>query len=247
MMSPAPLTIPEFCEALASGSTAKILRAVKEKLPMHPELPKNMGGSFQSRLSPLACVWRWPWGRRPERCFQALQALLAAGADPNLPDPQGRRPLHLLLWLVDDLPPEAAKALLAAGADPCRESLSAPGKNPLTALNLCILHDRVPQAHWILDAETRAARHDTHVTGRMSPLVCLAYNHQTWGEQDGFRLVERLLELGADPDVINAQGRPVQDFSPRVSEWIKHAQACMRKRELNTALPDVARHSGFRL
>lgn len=235
--------VPEFASALERGAVVKLLKAVKAGQELHPHLPVNLSAR-QARLSPLAHAYQWPWERKPEACMALLTALLENGADPNLPDDMGRRPLLLLLWLGRDAPKKAVQALIQGGADPCLKSNSAPGTVKMDALHACLLkfrHDALP---WILEAAPAAA-----ISSDPPLLLTLAWNNSTLDDHECQQVVDLLLQAGANPDMGDEFGRTGRNHSPRIASMIQHweqAQAAFVETQALEARTNAVARPGAR-
>ena len=114
---------------------------------------------------------------------EAIEALLAAGADPNVPDNEGRTPLH---WASTNENPAVIEMLLAAGADSkVRDSSNA------TPLRWAIRHENVAAIEALLAAGADPNVPDNE--GR-TPLHWASTNENP-------AVIEMLLAAGADSKV----------------------------------------------
>lgn len=220
-------------QALYNGHLRKVINAVKAGSDLHPELPINLGGGGwkKQRLSPISMIWRWDWKGKPKTCLEALDTLLKAGADPNMPDDLGRRGLVLLLYIHGSQTPiDAMERLFEAKTDPLLSSFTTQGRSDANAMELCVLGWMPTQAQAIVKACPQAA---TTPSGPQEapPLARLAANANGWTEEGGLQMTRLLLEHGASED-----HRFIQQ-SPRALGWIAKTRAILMEERLAKGLP----------
>lgn len=80
-----------------------------QNTPVPESVPKK------TREDGLWALMSFLWRAAQSGDASEVERLLAEGADPNMPDPGGEAPLHLVAYGNS---PRACRALLAAGADP---------------------------------------------------------------------------------------------------------------------------------
>lgn len=201
-MPPKPSAVLDpvsFSTALSRGHLVKVLRAVKAGQPLDVPHP-TLGGQPQSCLAAL------PW-YDAVRSMAVLNALLAAGADPNREGPLHRRPLHTMIWL-HQAPLAAIDRLLDAGAHPFLLAGTAPGKAQSSAVALCL------QAHR-LDVLERTIERGAWAGRALEATDLLAQAlRRTRAQQDTERAMDLLLDAGANPDPkapLSAHGQRLGD------------------------------------
>lgn len=168
------------------------------------------------------------------REHRALEALIAAQADPNKPSANGRMPLHSVLRMKDDkLMPAAAETLFKAKADP-NIIERRPNNPPQTAFQVAYeqnRHDRVlemllkngadPTIGEDLTAKIVAPLHALAWTGRYGVLETAYQNGVNLDKpaSDGMtclmlaaregatKTVEVLLDCNADPTLVDRRGQ----------------------------------------
>ncbi|MDI1227114.1 MAG: hypothetical protein PSY14_05470 [bacterium] len=168
------------------------------------------------------------------REHRALEALIAAQADPNKPSANGRMALHSVLRMKDDkLMPAAAETLFKAKADPNIVE-TRPNNPPQTAFQVAYeqnRHDRVlemllkngadPTIGEDMAAKIVAPLHALAWTGRYGVLEAAYQNGVNLDKpaSDGMtclmlaaregatKTVEVLLECNADPTLVDRRGQ----------------------------------------
>ena len=168
------------------------------------------------------------------REHRALEALIAAQADPNKPSANGRMALHSVLRMKDDkLMPAAAETLFKAKADPNMVE-TRPNNPPQTAFQVAYeqnRHDRVlemllkngadPTIGEDMAAKIVAPLHALAWTGRYGVLEAAYQNGVNLDKpaSDGMtclmlaaregatKTVEVLLECNADPTLVDRRGQ----------------------------------------
>jgi ankyrin len=103
-----------------------------------------------SQLSPLHRAAYWGYE-------DAIEELIADGADPNEPDPQGETPLHKAVRLAN---PGAVQVLLDNGAQ-----INAASALGLTALHWAALTGQVEMIEYLLDNGASAHARDSVLGG----------------------------------------------------------------------------------
>lgn len=136
----------------------------------------------------FAASWQTAWASSPVAAaargddLARSRELIAAGADVNLPEPDGTTPL---LWAVYNSSPELVQFLLDAGADP-----NIPNKLDISPLLQASRYGDTGMINALLAA---GAKVDGKGLGTESPLMAAARSGST-------EAVKLLLAAGADPN-----------------------------------------------
>ena len=140
----------------------------------------------------LARPSRGPWDNKGE----VIEALLAAGADPNARDEDASTPLHEAASF--NYNPTVIETLLAAGADP--KALDKHGRTPLHWAT--VYNDAVVEALLAAGADPNARDKNG-----LAPL------HWAAKHNDNPAVVETLIAAGADPNARDKNGRSPFDYA----------------------------------
>ena len=162
----------------------------------HPELPEVITalaecGGADPNLGPGGWVPLNDLEYGHSQDSAVAQALIDAGADPNIKTDHGWTPLHQFAQRRDVKDPAVAQVLLDAGADVNAKT----GEKGETPLHMARNPDVVKI---LLDAGAEANVSDNNGT---TPL------HHAGGEADVMEIQTLLLEAGADPNARNKYGR----------------------------------------
>ncbi len=242
------LSTEEFLVALEKGHLVKIRKAVSNGQPLNSDIPWERSPAWDTKISPLAMAWQWPWDKKQEECLKTLDALIKGGADVNHPDEKGRMPLHSLLWLVDDLPKTALELLVNAGARAQDTSATTQGKSEMDTISICLLMGRIDRLPWILELVPRLPEKCT-----IPPLLTLAWNDAHMDDHDLMETAGMLYEAGADLYRQDTLGRTAASVNPRVKKavdnWIAKNEAQAQEELLDSSTPTVKKKtkSTFRL
>ena len=160
-----------------------------------------------------------------------IAVLLRGGVDVHTPDESGDTPLHAA---AEEGTPTTVEALLAAGAD--IHAKNASGNTPLHSATrhswrqsaLGQQAPRVDTAVVRILIQTGADVHARNVGGG-TPL------HAAWSEGNVL-VADRLVAMGADPDALDAAGRPAGDPACDWQEWggldrspVESVRGCLEK------------------
>ncbi len=185
--------------AILRSATPLWLAIQKHQLPMVQLLLRYKANPDDSQISEPPAVIFWALSNT-----NILQALLDAGANPNIKNNDGRTPLSVA---VENGPPEAVKLLLAAKADPNAGTLDAPllwaiHKSDVANAQLLLQAGANPNAkgmvNWPVNFGSTSYPGGTSVTP-----IFLAVSHNQ------FPMVQLLLKYKADPDDSQTDGRPL--------------------------------------
>ncbi len=135
------------------------------------------------------------WACRPPNA-PVVQALLDAGANPNVCDEEGESPLHVA---AAERCVECAAALIAAGADV--NKATAEGKTPL----MNAAQAGLPLVRLLLGAGANPRQKDE---GGRTPLHWAAL-----GPSDDPAVVQALTSAGTDPNARNLNGDTALDYA----------------------------------
>lgn len=231
----------EFKDALDRGEKVhldKLLRAVKTGQELHPLF--NEGRGYEP-LSPLAYAFKWNWEKHGQKCLDLMQALLEAGADPNLPDYKGRRPLHLLVWLGVSCPPEVYTLMIKHGADPTQISMGDPNSSEMSVLELAALYKNLDALDAILDAAP-----DSPGRCKKSVLLGISWNIRGFNDQQEKAryqaIVTGLIEGGDSPEWKDELGRcALSNAHPEFYALMASFVADMDQGKLDQATPSISK------